>query len=186
MKDMKKNRRQQIYSYLIPTALTIGYITYLVGSLCCHKDYPTIQDSENFGSMLEVLVTFMSIILSVFGFLIPSFIGSKGESTAIKYFMKYANMKVFAINLKNIVAIGLIDTFLTCILFLRDIFSCAITNSIICIWLWCLLFFLCNSYRFISIIINLLLTEKQEFTQEVANEESEIEREELNNLVRKI
>lgn len=186
MKNETKYKYQQTYSYLIPTVLTIGYIMYLIGISHYKKNCPLIQESENFGSMLEVLVTFMSIILSVFGFLIPSFLSSKGESSAIKYFMKYADMRVFAAKLKNIVAIGLVDTFLTCVLFLRDIFPCTITNVIICTWLWFLLFFMCNSYRFISIMINLLLAEKKEFTQQAVNEVSENERDKLDNLIKKI
>lgn len=145
-----------------------------------------IQNSKNFEAMLESLVVFMSIILSVFGFLIPSFLSSKGESKALKYFIKYADMRLFAVKLKNIVAIGLINTFFTCTLFLKDIFSDITTNIIICIWLWLLLFFMCNSYRFISLMINLLLAEKEEFVQKVANEVTMDEKERLDNTIRKI
>ena len=186
MNDEAKYKWKEIYSYIIPCVLVIGYIVYLIGSSYCKKELPLIQDSKNFKSMLEALVTFMSIILSVFGFLIPSFLSSKGESNAIKYFMKYADMRLFSAKLKNVVAIGLVDTFFTCILFLEDIFSKTVANVLICIWLWFLLFFMCSSYRFISIMINLLLTEKQEFTQKAANKVSKEEIEELNSKIRKI
>ena len=184
--DEIKYRLKQIYSYVIPTALIAAYIFYLVEIYHYKKSFTLIQDSTNFDSMLESLVTFMSIILSVFGFLIPSFLSSKGESGAIQYFMAYADMKLFSAKLKNIVAIGLIDTFLTCVLFVKDIFSETILNTIIGIWLWFLFFFMCNSYRFISIMINLLITEKKEFSQKAANDVPEEEIEQLNSTIRKI
>lgn len=179
-------RWKQVYSYIVPTLITISYIIYLYAIYYYKKAFPLMQNSRNFGSMLEALVTFMSIILSVFGFLIPSFLSSKGTSSAIKYFMKYADMRVFSAKLKNIVGIGLVDTFFTCILFLKDIFSESVANVLICIWLWFLLFFMCNSYRFISIMINLLLAEKEEFMQKVADEVSDEERQQLNSAIRKI
>lgn len=184
--DKKKYMWKQIYSYVIPTILTAAYILYLISIYHCKSGFHLIQESTNFDGMLEALVTFMSIILSVFGFLIPTFLSSKGESAAIKYFMEYADMKLFAAKLKNIVAIGLIDTFITCILFLKDIFPQVIANTLICIWLWVLLFFMCNSYRFISIMINLLLAEKEEFTQKAANAVSDEEKEHLNSTIEKI
>ena len=185
-REEKKYEWKQAYSYVIPSLLTISYIAYLFSIYYYKKKFPLIQDSSNFDGMLEAMVTFMSIILSVFGFLIPSFLSSKGESSAIKYFLQYADMKVFSAKLKNIVAIGLVDTFFTCVLFLKDIFSTVIINILICIWLWFLLFFMCNSYRFISIMINLLIAEKKEFTQKAANNVSKEEIEQLNSTIRKI
>lgn len=186
MKEERKYMWKRVYSYIVSSLLTISYVAYLFFICYGEKELPLIQDSKNFDGMLEALVTFMSIILSVFGFLIPSFLSSKGESSAIKYFLKYADMKMFSAKLKNVVAIGLIDMFFTCILFLKDIFSDVLTNIIICIWLWFLFFFMCNSYRFISIMINLLIAEKQEFTQKAANDVSEEEIEQLNSAIRKI
>lgn len=176
----------QIYSYAIPFILAIAYVIYLFTRFYLKPDLPLIQNSDHFEGMLESLIVFMSIILSVFGFLIPSFLSSKGESKAIKYFLKYADMKIFTAKLKNIVAVGLIDTFFTCILFLKDIFSDLIINVIVCVWLWLLFFFMCNSYRFINLMINLLLAEKEEFVQKAANEVTTEEKENLDNTIRKI
>lgn len=187
MKDEERNYRwKQVYSYVIPTILTIVYLAYLMAIYCYEKELPLIQESTNFDGMLEALVTFMSIILSVFGFLIPSFLSGKGESKAITYFLKYADMRIFSAKLKNVVAIGLIDTFFTCILFLRDIFSDVISNILIGVWLWLLFFFMCNSYRFISLMINLLVEEKEEFVQKAANEVDEKVKEQLDSTIRKI
>lgn len=176
----------QIYSYILPFVFVILYAAYLAVNMCLKLNLPLIQNSQYFTTMLESLIVFMSIILSVFGFLIPSFLSSKSESKAIKYFIKHADIKVFTAKLKNIVAIGLIDTFFTCILFLVDIFPNMVTNVIVCIWLWFLFFFMCSSYRFISIMINLLLVEKEELVQIAANEVTDAEKEELDKVIRNI
>lgn len=187
MKNKEKVYRwKQFFPYIFSVVLTTAYIAYLVAIYCYKQELPLIQESRNFNNMLEALVTFMSIILSVFGFLIPSFLSSKGESGAIKYFLSYADMKVFSAKLKNVVAIGLMDMFFTCVLFLKDIFPHTILNVIVCIWLWLLIFFMCNSYRFLSIMINLLMAEKEEFVQKAANNVTEEEMEQLNSTIRKI
>ncbi len=45
---------------------------------------------------------------------------------------------------------------------------------------------MCNSYRFISIMINLLLAEKEEIVQKAANEVTAEEKESLDNTLRRI
>lgn len=186
MSERLKNFWSDNFSLIIPFVLVSGYVIVLI--LLHHKiiDIVLIQDSENFESMLEAFVTFMSIILSVFGFLIPSFIGEKGKSEAMNYFLKYADMQLFAHKLKNVVAIGLILIFLTCILFLKDIFSVNVCNIIILIWLWLLFYFMCSSYRFISIMINLLLAEKKTFVQQAANKVTEEERKIIDGNIKKV
>ena len=82
-------------------------------------------------------------------------------------------MKLFAAKLKNIVAVGLVDIFITCILLLTDIMPPIVLNIMLIIWLWLLFFFMCSSYRFISLMISLLLTEKKNFVQKAGNNVSE-------------
>ena len=77
MLEKMKYTWKRIYAYVLPTLFTIAYLIYLI---CIYKGWincKAIQDSKQFKDMLETLVTFMSIILSVFGFLIPSFLSSK-------------------------------------------------------------------------------------------------------------
>ncbi|RHA81358.1 hypothetical protein [Roseburia inulinivorans] len=173
MLEKMKYTWKKIYAYILPTFFTIAYLVYL---FCIYEEWidcKALQDSKQFKDMLQTLVTFMSIILSVFGFLIPSFLGSKGESATLKYFIKYADMKLFAAKLKNIVAVGLVDIFITCILLLTDIMPPIVLNIMLIIWLWLLFFFMCSSYRFISLMISLLLTEKKNFVQKAGNNVSE-------------
>lgn len=181
-----KYKWKENYSYIIPTIIIAFYVIYMILIDRGFISGKLIQGSKNFDKMLEALITFMSIILSVFGFLIPSFLNGKGETKAINYFLKYADMTLFAAKLKNIVAIGLIDIFITSVLLLTDIISNLIMNVVILVWLWLLFFFMCNSYRFISIMINLLMVEKEDFVQKAANEVSEEVKQEVHKKIRKM
>ena len=78
-------------------------------------------------------------------------------------------MKLFSVKLKSIVAYGLLDIFIACLLLVRDLFQDKIVNGIIVLWLWFLFYFMCNSYRFVSIIINLIIIEKKKVIQNVEN-----------------
>ncbi len=182
----KKYKWCELYSYVIPTILVILYGMYIILIFQGKINAKLIQESKYFGDMLETLVTFMSIILSVFGFLIPLFLSEKGKSETVNYFIKYADMKLFAAKLKNIVANGLIEVFVTSILLLNDIISGILLNLVILIWLWGLFFFMCNSYRFISLMINMLLTEKTKFTQNMVNKATEEEIKQIHTNIRNI
>lgn len=181
-----KYKWKEVYSYVIPTILTILYMIYVILVEVQVVPGKLIQYSKYFHDMLEILVTFMSIILSVFGFLIPSFLSSKGESDTINYFLKYADMRLFAAKLKNVVAVGLTNIFMTSILLLTDIFSNYVIDVVIIVWLWMMFFFMCSSYRFISLMINLLMTQKKKVVQEIANKISDEEKEELHKNIRSI
>lgn len=176
----------EFYSYIIPTMLILLYGIYVIMISKGIIQAKLIYESTNFDKMLEALITFMSIILSVFGFLIPSFLSGKGESDAINYFLKYADMKLFAAKLKNVVAFGLIDIFLTSIFLLVDVIPEFVLKVMTFIWLWGIFFFMCSSYRFISLMINLLLVQKKKFVQEVANKMSEEEIENIHSNIRSI
>lgn len=185
-KEVLKYKWKEIYSYIIPTLLTILYLIYI---LLIYKEKISgklIQESKYFHDMLEILVTFMSIILSVFGFLIPSFLSSKGESDTINYFLEYADMKLFAAKLKNVVAVGLVNIFVTSILLLTDIIPNNVINIVILFWLWMMFFFMCSSYRFISLMISLLMTQKKKIVQKTANKISDEEKEDLHKNIRSI
>lgn len=185
-KEKIKDNWYEFYSYLIPTLLVILYGIYVIMVSKGVVVAKLIHESTNFDKMLEALITFISIILSVFGFLIPSFLSGKGETDAINYFLKCADMKLFAAKLKNVVAFGLVDTFLTSILLISDIITGYVLNIIVFVWLWGIFFFMCSSYRFISLMINLLLVQKKKFVQQAANKISEEEIKNVHSSIRNI
>lgn len=185
MKTNKVKNFPEIISYLIPTVGIIIFCIYNVLTLCI-DELEGIQNSVGFGNMLETIVTFISIVLSVFGFLIPAFLSSKGSSLLIQYFLDNIDVRIFATKLRRIVVVGLIDILLTCMLLLNDIFCDTFMNALLEIWLWFILYFMCVSYRFISILLSLMVGEKGEKKKEVINEASKETTSNLQNSIRKI
>lgn len=171
MKSKKRKCRPEILTYLIPTCGVILLVVYNIVAICV-DDISVIQNSTGFEKMLETIVTFISIVLSVFGFLIPAFLSSKGSSLLIQYFLDSINVEAFVKQLKNVVAVGLLDVIFTCVLLLGDIFSTDVMNILLEIWIWFILYFMCVAYRFISILLSIMIAPKEERKQEVINEAS--------------
>ena len=133
-----------------------------------------------FSDMLTALITCMSIIISIFGFLITSLISAKND-TMVKYFIENANMDVFVGKIKSVVLSGLSGILLSVLLYLSEDFGQEVLKIVIFLWIGIIFNFACNSYRFISIIISLLLSEKKKVNEKVcANEISEESVKEIN------
>ncbi len=170
---MKQKRRveywPEVLTYLIPTVGMILLIVYNIIEL--YADQLTmVQSSVGFEKMLETIVTFISIVLSVFGFLIPAFLSSRGSNLLIQYFLDSIDVHCFVRQLKNVVVVGLIDVLFTSMLLLKDIFSASIMNVLLPLWLWLVLYFMCVSYRFISILLSIMVEPKEKRRKEVINE----------------
>lgn len=172
---------RKTYEVIIPSILATAYLIYEIYALK-HCSKILLQDSEHYEKMMETIVTFMSIILSVFGFLIPAFLSGKKESKSIEYFTVHSDMNLFSKKLKRIVSTGLIGIFMSCILLLVDIMPSIIVNSITVIWLWILFYFMCSSYRFISIFISLLLMKNNDEIRKVKNKVSDEDIEKLRHI----
>lgn len=160
MKFIIKEKWDASYSVVIPT---VGTIMYGVYCWCIKNEIiegAIIQNSCNYEEMLDGFITFMSIILSIWGVIVPIFIGLIEKSDAIKFFVDKADMRIFVKKLKAVFGIGMITIFVTCMIFLKDILAQDLVTILILIWIWLLLNFLCNSYRFVGIIISLLVAKK--------------------------
>lgn len=181
-----KNKWHQIYSYAIPSVIVFAYVVYIILIYKGNISGKCIQNSNEFSEMLKTVVTFMSIVLSVFGFLIPSFLNSKGSSLLIQFFLENADLEYFTKQLKNIVAVGLIEIFVTCCLLLSDIIPECILNIAIIVWLWMLLYFLCSAFRYIGIMIKMMMGDKKDSKKNLKNEINPKKLETLNNKLPKV
>lgn len=76
-KEKAKYKWKEIYSYIVPSVITAGYFVCIILAEKGKIEVTLMQQSKYFEKMLESLITFMSIILSVFGFLIPTFWGER-------------------------------------------------------------------------------------------------------------
>lgn len=141
------------YSYTIPIFVSVFFFT---GSKVTESSFD-LTTSDNFTGMLEGIITFISIAISIFGFLLPVLVSAKEEG-AVKTFLEIANRRVFLKGLKRIILSGFIAIFLSCVLYLYDIFSEDVVRVIESIWLGSLFFFMATTYRFVSIMLSLLFS----------------------------
>ncbi len=160
MKKWIREKWDTHYCIVIPIIISIIYIIYCLSVKNGIIKGKLIQDSIYLKELLSAVITFMSIILSVWGMIIPLFVSAAEKSEAIKVFIKNADMSIFVKSLKTVFGVGMKTIFFTCVIFLKDILGKGLINVVIVIWMWFLLRFLCGSYRFIRIIISLLCSKK--------------------------
>ncbi len=148
------------YAWLIPCILLL---VVLITNCITKFRMSEICGDESFSDMLGSIITSMSIIISIFGFLMPSLISAKNDKM-VKYFIENADMNEFTKKIKAVIRSGMVGIALSIVLYVnKKIFP--IVQSIL---LYSLLVigtnFACSSYRFISIIISLLLKEKRDLS----------------------
>jgi len=176
---------RSIYAYAIPTIVCIIYIIIYMLTLKEVLNYAFITDSKYFTSMLESIITFVSLILGVFGFLLPILITSKDSDAMIKCFINSIDKRAFSFNLKMVIVSGFTTVFLSCMLFFFDVYDEWFKTGMILIWIWFLFYFMSNAYRFISLLISLFLKEKKRLGKETKNRMSEEEEKELKEQIKR-
>lgn len=175
---------RRCYSIVLPFLVCVIYLTIYILTQKGVLDFQDITESKNFTAMLESIITFVSIIIGVFGFLLPILITSKDKFALIKYFINSIDKKSFSFNLRMIIVGGFATVFITCMLFFFDIFSEWFKQLMILMWIWLLFYFMLNSYRFISLLVRLFLEEKHEPRKDQRISISKSEEEELKKIIK--
>ena len=150
------------YLYLIPILSLVGvmgvnHITGFKMSEICGDD--------SFSDMLGSIITSMSIIISIFGFLMPSLISAKNDKM-VKYFIENADMNEFIKKIKAVIRSRMIGILLSIVLYVNKNLFPILQSLLLYVLLAIGLNFACSAYRFISIIISLLLKEKKDLNAE--------------------
>ena len=145
------------YQWIIPMLFTvlITATAYILGV----KPW----SGEAYSDMLTALITVQSIIISVFGILIPSLASIRDEKEGIKYFFENADVEDFIKRVKRTILSGISDIFLICLLYAYDVLPIKVYIVIGVLCLYVLLYFLCGSYRYLSIMLKLLILKKNEY-----------------------
>lgn len=146
------------YSWIIP-----GF-TVIAVMVVNHKyDFKMseICGNESFSDMLGAIITSMSIIISIFGFLMPSLISAKNDKM-VKYFIENADMDEFIKKIKAVIRSGMAGILFSIILYINECLLSFIRTALLYVWLGIGINFICSSYRFISIIVSLLLKERKD------------------------
>lgn len=163
------------YQWIIPMLFTIliTVVAYVLGV----KPW----SGEAYSDMLTALITVQSIIISVFGILIPSLVSIKDEKGGIKYFFENADVEEFVKRVKRTIISGVSDIFLICLLYAYDVLPIKVYVAVGVLCLYVLLYFLCGSYRYVSIMLKLLILKKNEYkTKDFKRKLTDQERECLN------
>lgn len=162
---MKKEKRIQeawirVYSFVIPTIVAALYFWLFVCNPESFIKYGS-EESININSLLDGIIAFVTIIMGIFGFLIPALVSNKKDCGMIEFFLEHTDQKFFVKKVKILIASGMITVLLCLFLFLENALKEWIFVLGMLSLVWFLLFFVCNAYRFIGLILSLLIFNKK-------------------------
>lgn len=114
-----------------------------------------------YSDMLTAIITFLSIIIGILGILIPSIISAREDKDSMaSYFFQNADGRFFAKCITRIISSGILSVICICLLYLQDVMEEKIYIWIFRISIFLLLYFCFGSYRFIGIMLSLLVEGK--------------------------
>lgn len=183
-----KNRKKRIvkkcveiwtlnYQIIIPVFITgiCGYV--------CWKYNIHFWESKYYGDMLTAVITFLSIVISVFGILIPTVFSNKNKM--VSYFIKNIDSSYFIKSIKYAMISGISEIVLICVLYTYDILPIKCYILVCIISLFGLIYFLCGAYKYISLLLRLVLEEKEPYEgKKFSSQVSEGERKAINEMLR--
>lgn len=156
----KYGKMYELYMYIIPTMAIILYIAWLVLSYKTSLNIKLLHESKGFEELCKALLNYTSILLGVYGFFVPVIIGKMDEDFS-KKFWNMINRDKFAKDNHRIFLAGIITILLSAVLLLKDIMNVWVTNVLVVLMIWNVVFFSCSTYRFIGIFIKLIIGEKK-------------------------
>ena len=115
-----------------------------------------------YNDMLTALITFVSIIISIFGILIPTVF--TGNSEIINYFKKNADISYFRKSIKTVIVSGFGSIGCICFMYLYDKVPMDVFKIDCILGIFSLLVFVFGSYKYLSIMLRLLVEDKEKYT----------------------
>ena len=148
------------YVYLVPSVLCVAFIFYVRWGVYGKNPIPWIGDSKGFAEMCKAIVEFSSIVLGIYGFLMPAVICRQDKFN--KYFWKNVDKQRFSKDIQRLITSGIVTILLSAGLLISDIFYRKLCEILVGCLCWLLIFFCCNSIRFISIFVSLIVEGQNE------------------------
>lgn len=145
-----------IYPWLfsiVATALVIWFEKICEINIC---------SGDGFRDLLTAVVTFVSVVIGLLGVLLTCLITIRDTSKLVKYFLKESPKKVFQNGIKQCILSGLLLVIMTCALFIWDLFPEKIFIIIKYGWVFLFTLFTTLIYRFISMLISLVIDNGEE------------------------
>ena len=175
------------YSYGIPTVVLIFYVLYIVFGIYGKAKWNWIGDSTGFKDMCTLITQFSSIVLGVYGFFIP--VEKKKKDSFTDYFWQHIDRDRFARDVHKIILSGIIAVLISVFLTVSDIMSKPSVFVLMGILIWILIFYVCNTYRFLGIFIHLIvgnsILQTQDSGLEIETPISESKKEKINSEMKK-
>lgn len=173
-----KNKMFEEWHFVASAILEVAVISFF----CRFKI--RFWEAQYYNDMLTAIITFISIIISIFGILIPTVFTSNSEM--INYFKENADISYFVNSIKNIIVSGIGSVGFICSMYLYDKLPMKAFKIFCVLGLFCLLVFLLGSYRYLSIMLRLLVEEKKVTKEKkYKKQSSEQDIKELNDILRK-
>ena len=116
-----------------------------------------IGTSEGFSDLLAMVVTFVSVVIGLLGVLLTCLISIRDTSKLVKFFFEKSKKNKFQNGIKQCILSGLLLVMATCALFIWDLFPGKLFALIKYSWVFLFVLFTSLIYRFISILISLVI-----------------------------
>lgn len=150
-----------------------------------HKYNLSFWTAKYFSDMLTALITFLSIVIGIFGILIPSMISAREDKEGItNYFFENVDGRFWAKCIRRIISSGILAIICICFLYLQDIIIEKVYIWIFRMSIFFILYFCFGSYRFIGIMLNLLIGKNKKTiekrTKKYKNKTNDIEQKKIN------
>ena len=147
------------YMYIIPTIVLIVYLVNLLRGYMGKCDPILLQNSTGFLELCKAISGFSSVVLAIYGFIVPIVIGKQGDAF-VKKFWELVDRDSFIKDMRRVLFSGILTTLISIGLLVVDIMSSILIDVFVSMLIWLLSFFACSSYRFVGILIELAVGKK--------------------------
>ena len=147
---------RKYYTKIIPSIALVIYFIFMIIFYLCNNSITILHESKGFETFCELIANFSTIILGIYGFLIPIMIGKMDEKH-IKKFWGIIDKAEFSQDIKDVILSGILTILCSSIFVVSDVFNEIVVCIIFGFLIWILLFYACSSYRFIGIFILLIM-----------------------------
>jgi len=135
------------------------YLAAIIAAVVLQRVADGVMCDDNFGEVLNGLVTFDSIVIGFFGAIIPVVLSMKNESKVVKYLFENDREGLFSKYLKITIFSGISSAVLSLALHVRNCFIHLFVKDVLyTLWVFFTVLFLFSTYRSLSYMILLMFS----------------------------
>lgn len=162
-KDSLLKAKKKVLAF-IPAILTVSY--YFI-----NRYYKvSVMDSDNFTCLLTAIISGVSIIIGLFGVLLTNLISIRRDSELVQYFFESVDKKYFDKSVRKCILSGFVNLFFSALLILNDVLFPKVGDVLLFFWIYTIVLFSIRSYRFISILISLIISDEKRYSGKKNNQ----------------